>query len=664
MNHDESVPENSYEMKFDIGTIKHLGLQMYSTLPPVIGELVANAWDANATRVDITIPDTPIDQKRSEITIEDNGIGMSDKDVRERYLIIGRDRREREGSDRTPEPLKRRIMGRKGIGKFSAFGIAKEIDVESVQKGKISHFLMNYDDLLEKEHERIIHLPQLDPTGTISNGTKIILRNIIRFKNRSISIGRLRRGLARRFAVIGQNDFKVVINGKPITLEERDLQSKLAKDEDGNPYLWEYSGIEIKEGTGWTVTGWIGALDRARQDEDEIDKDKKDNIDTGIVLMARDKLVQEPFVFEADVGQQFALSYLTGELHVEFTDEVEDTIATTRNSLVWDAEPNEALKEWGRKEVNKIASEWADKRREDNERKLQGHPIYIKFKEEAGKIDKKLEFKRADQLIQQLILKSLDKSPNAEIEDFEPLVDMFINFWQFDSFQEMAENIRDAGVEEPDKLLNLFTEWEILEAKEMMKVTEGRIMTIKQLQKFIDTNAKEVPTIHNFLKKFPWVLDPRWTLVADEHSYSDLLRDQFPDSDDIPDVDRRIDFLCVREGTHLVVVEIKRPKTKIRMAELDQVEKYVTFIEGQIRGTSDPELRYENVTGYLLGGDVADDNEVQAKMRRLSQTNIYVRRYSDLLERVEVLHAKFLERYDQLQAKQDQMVVNRNLNIA
>ena len=37
-------------MKFDIGTIKHLGLQMYSTLPPVIGELVTNAWDANATR--------------------------------------------------------------------------------------------------------------------------------------------------------------------------------------------------------------------------------------------------------------------------------------------------------------------------------------------------------------------------------------------------------------------------------------------------------------------------------------------------------------------------------------------------------------------------------------------------------------------------------------
>ena len=649
MNQDISITENSYEMKFDIGTIKHLGLQMYSTLPPVIGELVANAWDANATWVDITIPDEPIDQERSEIIIEDNGIGMSDTDIRGKYLIIGRDRRERERSDKTPEPYERKIMGRKGIGKFSAFGISKEIDVESVHNGKTSHFLMNYDKLLEKENERVIQLPQLPPTDSISNGTRITLGNIIKFKNRRIPIGKLRRGLARRFAVIGRNDFKVVINGKPITLEERDLKRKLARDEDGNQYLWEYPEIEIEDGSGWTVTGWIGALDRARQDENEIGKDKKDNIDTGIVLMARGKLVQEPFVFKTDVGQQFALSYLTGELHVEFTDENEDMIATTRNSLVWDTEENEALEEWGRKEVNRIASEWSARRSEDNRRKLQKHPIYIKFKDEAGKIDKKREFKRADQLIQQLILKSLDKSHNADIEDFEPLVDMFINFWQFDSFQEMAENIRDAGVEEPEKLLNLFREWEILEAKEMMKVTEGRIMTIKQLQKFIDTNAKEVPTIHNFLKKFPWVLDPRWTLVADEHRYSDLLRNQFPDSDHIPEVDRRIDFLCVREGTHLVVVEIKRPHSKIRMKELNQIERYVTFIEGQIIGTTDPDLRYKDVTGYLLCGDVVDDNEVQAKMERLSQTKIYVRRYSDLLERVEVLHAKFLKRYNQLQ---------------
>ena len=77
-----------FQMEFDPGTIKHLGLQMYSTLPPVIGELVSNAWDADAKRVDIVIPTTTLNDD-SEITIADDGLGMTDKLVREAYLIVG-----------------------------------------------------------------------------------------------------------------------------------------------------------------------------------------------------------------------------------------------------------------------------------------------------------------------------------------------------------------------------------------------------------------------------------------------------------------------------------------------------------------------------------------------------------------------------------------------
>ncbi|MDE3225150.1 MAG: ATP-binding protein, partial [Nitrospirota bacterium] len=85
-------------MEFDPGTIKHLGLQMYSTLPPVIGELVSNAWDADATRVDIVIPTTLLTDQ-SEITVADDGFGMSDQTVRDAYLIVGRDRRKEEQTD-------------------------------------------------------------------------------------------------------------------------------------------------------------------------------------------------------------------------------------------------------------------------------------------------------------------------------------------------------------------------------------------------------------------------------------------------------------------------------------------------------------------------------------------------------------------------------------
>ena len=642
MTHNADPSKDPYQMEFDVGTIKHLGLQMYSTLPPVIGELVANSWDANASRVEITIPDTPIDEQTSEIIISDDGIGMSDEEVRNKYLIIGRDRRDDEKSDKTPPPHKRKIMGRKGIGKLSAFGIAKEIVVESVKEGEVIHFRMNYDELLEKAADRVIEFPPLPPTRTVSKGTRITLRHITKFKNRSISINRIRRGLARRFAVIGaEQGFEVVINDNPITPEDRDLKRLLQKDVNGKPYLWEYHNKEIKQGTGWKVSGWIGALERTSQDIDGIDR--------GIVLMARGKLVQEPFVFNAVVGQQYALSYLIGELHTEFVDEAEDTIGTTRNSLVWDTEANTALEEWGQKEVNKIARAWSRKRSEDNKQKLQDNQLYIQFQERAHEIGNRRALKLADRLVRQAI----EKNPTADFEEFEPVIQTYLDFLEFNAFWEIVEDLTETGLEDTEKLLGLFREWEIVEAKEMARVTEGRIKTIEKLHHLIETDALEVPTLHNFLKEFPWVIDPRWTLVADEVWYSDLLRKTFPESSDVPEKDRRIDFLCVGEGTNLVVVEIKRPQSKASVKELEQIEEYVIFTRDQIQQTTDPDCEYERVTGYLLCGDLVNTYQVRGKKDILANSQIYVRRYMDLLDMVKRAHTEFLKRYNQLrEAKQ------------
>ncbi len=490
--------KNPYVMRFDVGTIKHLGLQMYSTLPPVIGELVANAWDANATRVQIVIPDSPLDPHRSEAIISDNGAGMSDADIRTKYVVTGRDRREDEGTDVTPDPFKRMVMGRKGIGKFSSFGIAKEIEIESAKDGEISRLKMNYDEMIKMADSRSIQFPSLPPTGTLSGGTRITLRKFAKFNRRRIPITRLRKGLARRFSIIGgQDDFEVVINGIPISPEERDLRSLLDRDADGNLYIWNYKDTKIKEDEDWLVSGWIGALNRTTPNLDGIDR--------GIALMARGKLVQEPFVFEAVVGQQYALSYIIGELHVEFVDALEDTIGTNRNALVWDTESNTALREWGQKEVNRIAREWASRRSEDNRRMLEQNELYQDFKRRADDTGNRRALKLADQLVRQAIA----KNPTASFEELEPIIQMSLDFLEFDTFWEITSDLADADLRDTGIILNLFREWQIVEAKEMARVTSGRIRTIEKLQRLIDEDALEVPTLHNFLKEFPWVIDPR-----------------------------------------------------------------------------------------------------------------------------------------------------------
>ncbi|HEY6616722.1 MAG TPA: ATP-binding protein, partial [Vicinamibacterales bacterium] len=629
------MSSNTFSLEFQPGTLKHLGLQMYSTLPPVLGELVANAWDADSPRVTITIPDTRFSDS-SEIEVRDWGHGMTDQEVQEHYLQIGRDRRKENKTDTTPgraaDPKidPRPVMGRKGIGKFSAFGIAREIEIETVRGDVTSRFVMNYDAIMKAPKGRV-EFAKLAPTGQVSSGTRVILRKLQRYRTQAPSITLLRRGLARRFSVI-TGGFEVIVNGSPITVAERDLRTKLDIDADGNRYLWEYDDIEVQEGTGWTVSGWIGALKRT--------DDSADGIQRGIAIMARGKLVQDPWVFEATVGQQYALSYLVGELTAEFVDAEEDTVATSRNTLVWDTEANRAFKAWGAKEVNRIARLWADRRGKDNERALEQSPMYKLFVRESAGIENVRARRAADRLIRE----TLKGNPVGDERSKEATIRMCIDYLKFDAFVDLANDLADAEINDTDQLLRLFREWEIVEAREMMRVTEGRIRTIQRLQQLIDRDALEVPTLHNFLREFPWVLDPRWNLIADERRLSGMLREKFPD-ETLDERDRRIDFLCVREGQQLIVVEIKRPGVRASSRELSQIEDYVHFMRDLTSRSTDPDLLTAEVVGYLLVGGVVDKGTVRQKIASLAQAKIYVRTYEDLLEMVKRSHRDFLERY-------------------
>lgn len=104
--------------------VKHLGVQMYAGRPvPAIAELISNAWDADATTVDVRLPlDRAWDAANEDdfIEVSDNGNGMSWDMVRLAYLDVGRDRREADKTDKSPGG--RLLQGRKGVGKLAGFG--------------------------------------------------------------------------------------------------------------------------------------------------------------------------------------------------------------------------------------------------------------------------------------------------------------------------------------------------------------------------------------------------------------------------------------------------------------------------------------------------------------------------------------------------------------
>ena len=115
-----------YRMRLSLNVLQHLGLSLYSNVPSVLSEAVANAWDADASRVDITL-----NSDEGQIVIQDDGSGMTQADVNDRFLFVGYVRRT-EQRGRTPL-MAREPMGRKGIGKLSLFSIANEIVVETAR---------------------------------------------------------------------------------------------------------------------------------------------------------------------------------------------------------------------------------------------------------------------------------------------------------------------------------------------------------------------------------------------------------------------------------------------------------------------------------------------------------------------------------------------------
>ncbi len=106
------------KFKVDPALTKILG-ESYSSVESAIKELIDNAYDAYATKVNVTIPEF---FENSQVVIIDDGDGMTANDIKDQYLRIASSRFSRKGD--TTIGKKRKVKGRKGIGKFAGLTVA------------------------------------------------------------------------------------------------------------------------------------------------------------------------------------------------------------------------------------------------------------------------------------------------------------------------------------------------------------------------------------------------------------------------------------------------------------------------------------------------------------------------------------------------------------
>ena len=138
--------EKKLRFTYDNQTIDHLGVKLYSTIPPMLAELISNAWDADAHNVWISLENG----ENKRITVKDDGSGMSFEELNDKFLKIGRNRRLDLNEDKTAGG--RLVLGKKGLGKLSMFGIGRLITVTSVKDGLETSFTMDYDRIRSNRH--------------------------------------------------------------------------------------------------------------------------------------------------------------------------------------------------------------------------------------------------------------------------------------------------------------------------------------------------------------------------------------------------------------------------------------------------------------------------------------------------------------------------------
>ena len=75
-------------MRLSLNVLNHMGLYLYSNTPAVIAKAIANAWDADATEVDLDRDATAM-----TIAVRDNGEGMDLADINDKFLTSDTARR-------------------------------------------------------------------------------------------------------------------------------------------------------------------------------------------------------------------------------------------------------------------------------------------------------------------------------------------------------------------------------------------------------------------------------------------------------------------------------------------------------------------------------------------------------------------------------------------
>lgn len=574
-------PAPLYELKIDLQVLKHLGIGLYSNVPAIASEMVANAYDADAKKVDITVKD-------NEIVIEDDGLGMNVEDANKKFLTVGYDKRA-SGETETPK-LKRKPMGRKGIGKLSAFAIAEEVEVQSVKTdprtGRVvggAAFVMDVVGIEASAKAKATYHPApIDkPDPSLKKGTRIVLRRLKR--KRSIRSDYVRINLARRFSIFGTK-FKVAVNGKAVSAADRQYWDKLqfVWGLGDNPSFQQAArgkkvrktevltaNVKITGEPDETVSGWIGTVHLPRELKDGV----IDN--NGIVVMARGKLVHENLLPFARTARFFA-EYVVGEINADWMDEDSeaDMATSDRQSLREDDPRFLDLRAYVIERLEQVANRWDEWRREVGLKDaVERHPVLEKWLAELSPDNRKYAEK---------LISTIEGMPVADVGDKKELLRHGIMAFETLALKGNLAALGDTRAGDIEGLKRILLAMGDLEVAYYYQVVKTRWTVLQEIEKLVDDNEKE-KFLQDKIYENTWLMDTAWERATrdkrKEKRFLSKLKAKKLGVDKNKQLSRYdIKYLTV-SGKDLII-ELKRSGRVLTVSQIvEQVRKYSEILE-------------------------------------------------------------------------------------
>ena len=612
-------------------TIDKLGVKLYDRVSAVIAELVANSYDADATEVTVIAPmgealavkrGNDLLDKNYVIEVKDNGIGMTPAQVQNFYLIIGRDRRSdvRQG-DRSPI-FKRKVMGRKGVGKLAPFGICEQIEVissggdpvtiqnangTSTQGYRTAHIILNQKDMMtDQDSDYIPQTGDLDETLQPEHGTIIRLRN---FNHRIVpTINELERQLSQRFGIRSSNwsislvdanktsadpDYsrevgEFVVATMPQTRlifekvnEGEGVDSFITRNENGDIISDISAGFEI-DGTFYGVVGWIGySRDPYR-----------DDLMAGVRIYCRGKIAAQTAIFNRKAGftgEHSVRSYLVGTLDADWLDVSEDLIQTDRRDILWSHEVGRAFEEWGQKvvlRIGRMSREPLKKKTWDLFREISDldHKTQQAFPgdDQATIREKALE-------IAHLIGQTIREDDLQDSDHVESLVQLSFLLAPHITLDAKLREAADSGDTPLGVITGILKTARIAELSSFGRIADDRVRVIQKIETLKDTPETLEMAFQSLITEAPWLINPQWSPIAANQQFATLRREFQKyyeretgiglNLDDFSDPTKRVDFVLSTQDNALQLVEIKRPFHALANEEMGRIDEYIRLMD-------------------------------------------------------------------------------------